>query len=53
MKFCFEILINTIKEQLVSSINELSGNNFSKSQSCAIMTTDSLDSLVLSDPFLT
>ena len=37
----------------LSSINELSGNNFSKSQSCVIMDTDPLDSLILSDPFLT
>ena len=27
--------------------------NFSKSQSCVIMDTDPLDSLILSDPFLT
>ena len=29
----------------------MSGNSFSKSQSCVIMDTDSLESLILSDPF--
>ena len=45
-------ILNSINNYL-SSIYELSGNNFSKSQSCVIMDTDSLESLILSDPFLT
>ena len=59
MEFYFEILILTQLKILksinnyLSSINELSGNNFSKSQSCVIMDTDPLDSLILSDPYLT
>ena len=59
MEFYFEILILTQLKILksinnyLSSINELSGNNFSKSQSCVIMDTEPLDSLIRSDPFLT
>ena len=57
MEFYFEMLINPTKDikinqQLLIFNHELSGNKFSKSQSCVIMDTVPLDSLILSHPFL-
>ena len=44
--------LKSINNQLYA-INRLPRNSFFKSQSCVIMDTDSLDSLILSDPLLT
>ena len=44
-------ILKSINDQL-SSINGLPGKSFSKSQSRVIMDTDSVDSLIVNDPFL-